>query len=144
MHLTRYADYTLRLLIYLGANPEGGTAKGVARAYGISHNHLTKVAHKLATMGYIVTTRGKSGGMRLAMRPEDIRLGQVVQEMEPHFNIVECFQSEGNKCVISDCCLLGSVLARARDAFFAELEGYTLADVLENKEELRLKLAARD
>ena len=74
MRLTLYTDYSLRVLLFLGAKePEAlSTIKEISDAYGISKNHLMKVTHELGKMGYIETIRGRGGGIRLAKRPEAI------------------------------------------------------------------------
>jgi len=72
MRLTRYTDYAMRVLLYLGAQPEKVCSIGeIARAYGISQNHLMKVAHELGKAGYVEGVRGRSGGIRLAQPSTD-------------------------------------------------------------------------
>ncbi len=67
MRLTLYTDYSLRVLIYLAQNPDKlVTISELADFYRISRNHLVKVVHELGLSGYIHTTRGKHGGIRLA------------------------------------------------------------------------------
>jgi Rrf2 family nitric oxide-sensitive transcriptional repressor len=119
MRLTSFTDYTLRVLIYLGAHRDKerlATIGDIATAYGISDNHLMKVVHHLARQGYIETTRGNGGGMRLARAPDEINIGAVVR---------------GNlRCPIVPVCTLRSVLAGAMRAFFEVLDGQTLADLV--------------
>ena len=133
MHLTRYTDYALRILIYLAAKPEGDTVSRIAESYGISRNHLVKVAHHLGRLGYIETTRGKSGGLSLVRPPSDINIGSVVRDMEPNFHLVECFNPAGNACPIAPVCKLKGVMAEAERAFMAALSAYTLADIVVNR-----------
>ena len=134
MQLTCYSDYALRVLLYLAVVEEGATISRVAREYGISKNHLVKVVHDLGRKGYVATFRGRSGGLRLARAPEEINLGQVLRDVEVHFNLVECFNRESNRCVITRECALKQVLWKAREAFLSALDGYVLADLLVNKE----------
>lgn len=137
MQLTLYTDYSLRVLIYLGMRPEQqATITEIADSYGVSRNHLVKVVHNLANLGYIKTTRGRGGGMLLAYRPEQINIGEVVKKTEPNFNLVECFDKENNTCPIAPGCALIKALKAARSSFLEVLNQYTLADVVANADEL--------
>jgi Rrf2 family nitric oxide-sensitive transcriptional repressor len=131
MQLTRFTDYALRTLIYLGAEPERlCTIQEIAQSYGISENHLMKVVHRLSTAGYIETLRGKGGGVRLARAPGLIRAGAVVRDMEERFDLVECFRSGKQACPLLPGCTLKSVLADASKNFLATLDRYTIEDFL--------------
>ena len=132
MRLTRYTDYALRVLTYLGAQPDRVCSIAeIARAYGISQNHLMKVAHDLGKAGYIEGVRGRAGGIRLARPPEKINVGAVVRQTEDGFELVEC-----DACVIAPACDLTRVLDEALAAFMAVLDRYTLADLLKRQTKL--------
>ncbi|HCR87175.1 MULTISPECIES: Rrf2 family transcriptional regulator [Psychrobacter] len=97
MRLTNYSDYALRSLIYLAIKPEPhllANISDIANSYNISKSHLTKIIHKLGQLGYIDSVRGKNGGIRLACRPKDINLGVLIKQIEPDFNLVECFSTD--------------------------------------------------
>jgi len=131
MQLTRYSDYTLRVLIYLATDPERWvTIEDIARAYGISKAHLTKVVHQLGLRGYLETLRGRGGGLRLARRPEEIRVGDVLRSTEENMALVECFDPASSQCVIEPLCGLRPVLSEALTAFVRVLDRYTLADLV--------------
>jgi Rrf2 family nitric oxide-sensitive transcriptional repressor len=137
MQLTLYTDYSLRVLVYLGMRPEHqATISEISEAYGISRNHLVKVVHNLGQTGYVHTTRGKSGGIRLGMPVHEIVIGQVVRKTEPHMDLLECFDQENNTCPISAACALKRALYQARRAFMEVLDSYTLSDVLDNRQQL--------
>jgi Rrf2 family nitric oxide-sensitive transcriptional repressor len=132
MRLTVFTDYTLRVLIYLGAHQEEArltTIGDIAAAYGISENHLMKIVHHLARQGYVETIRGKGGGMRLARTPERIRIGEVVRGAEKDLRVVEC-RAQSNECPIASVCALSGLLGRAMEAFLEVLDGETLAELL--------------
>ncbi len=130
MHLTRFTDYSLRVLIYLAVKgEERSTIQEIAGRFDISRNHLMKVVQDLSHKGYITAIRGKNGGLLLKKSPEEIRLGRLVRDTENDIELVECF-GDKNECVITPACGLKPVLAEALRAFFAVLDKYTLADML--------------
>lgn len=138
MRLTQHTDYSLRVLLYLGLRGEQlSTIQAISEAYGISRNHLMKVVQKLVKRGYVESVRGIGGGIRLARAPADIDVGRLVRDMEPDFGLVECFRP-GNACVITPACALPRVLNRAMEAFMAELDGVTLADLMPARAQPRL------
>lgn len=138
VRLTLYTDYSLRVLLYLGAknNIELSTIQEIADAYTISKNHLMKVTHQLGLLGLIETVRGRGGGIRLAKEPSDINIGAVVRQTEEDFHIVECFDVENNLCKLSSQCRLKGVLYEALQAYLSVLDRYTLADCLHEKKDL--------
>lgn len=129
MRLTLYTDYSLRVLLYLAYKEEQMvTISELADFYKVSRNHLVKVVHELGKNGYIQTTRGKHGGIRLARPATEIVIGEVVRKTEPDFDLLECFSSATDHCVITRVCKLKSVLFEAQASFLAVLDKYTLAD----------------
>ena len=132
MQLTAFTDYSLRTLMGLGAvAPDKLTVGQLSDAYGISVHHLLKVVTELAALGYVETIRGKSGGARLAKPPRDISIGRVVREVEPELGVVPCLRQGELPCAIVPVCRLKHALASATERFLAELDGVTLADLLE-------------
>ncbi len=131
MRLTLYTDYSLRVLLYLANNPgKISTISELAEFYRISRNHLVKVVHELGLNGYILTTRGKHGGIRLARAAEQINIGEVIRTTEPDFDLLECLNQSTDQCVITNSCTLKSVLLDARQSFLQGLDKYTLADLV--------------
>lgn len=130
MRLTLYTDYSLRVLLYLALHADKTvTISELAEFYKISRNHLVKVVHELGLSGYILTTRGKRGGIRLARTPDQIVVGEVIRQTEPDFDLLECLNPDADQCVITHTCRLKSVLFTARGNFLGELDKYTLADL---------------
>lgn len=129
MQLTLYTDYALRVLLYLSRTPnELSTIPEISGFYQISKNHLVKVVHSLAQLGYVLTTRGKGGGIKLAKPADEISIGEIVRKMEPNFYLVECFNLETNRCVITQVCRLKGILSQGMEAFFKVLDGYALSE----------------
>ena len=133
MQLTTFTDYGLRSLMYLAVGPISPAVWEIAQRYGISRNHLVKVVHRLAQLGYVATTKGKGGGIRLACNPNEVRLGDLIEELEPHMHIVECFDEDTNNCLIIDGCRLKRYLHGATRSFLENLNQHTLADASANR-----------
>jgi Rrf2 family nitric oxide-sensitive transcriptional repressor len=137
MRLTFSTDYALRLLILVGLESDRlVTIEEVADRFGISKNHLMKVAYQLGQAEYLETVRGRNGGLRLGKAPDQIVVGEVVRKMEPDFAVVEC-QNPSGYCKIAPCCTLHSAMKEAVQAFLEKLDQYTLEDLVRPKAKLR-------
>lgn len=136
MKFTRFTDYALRVLIYLGLHSDSRvTIREIAQAYDISRNHLMKVVSNLTRMGYLDARRGPGGGIALSRPPVEINLAGVIRDMEPDMSPVSCFGEPG-LCVIKSDCRLRDVLKEAMAAYVATLEHYTLKDLLAPRNKL--------
>ena len=137
MQLTAHTDFALRLLIYLTTHRSRKVStREVADAYGISLNHLTKVAKSLTKGGWLITAKGAGGGLMLAPHTLQTRLGEIVRYTEMNFEIAECFDPATNQCPITGVCGLKPVLYRAQRAFFAVLDSVTVEEIAQNSQEL--------
>ncbi len=133
MRLTKYADLSLRLLMYLAMRRgEPATIQEVSDRFAVSKNHMVKISHQLTKAGLIESTRGRNGGVCLARPPESISVEEVVRAAENNFDLVECFNAADNHCVISGVCKLNGILGAARTAFFEVLQRFSLADLVRN------------
>jgi Rrf2 family nitric oxide-sensitive transcriptional repressor len=133
MRLTQWTDYALRVLMYCATHQQRDTVPTIAeiaQAHGISRSHLMKVVMELSAMGWLSTTRGRGGGLRLMLPPAQIVIGEVVRQMEEDFRIVECFNPETNTCRLDRVCRLKGTLNQALKAYMAVLDGVTLADLV--------------
>lgn len=131
MQLSRFTDYSLRVLLYLAINDgRRSTLHEIADFYPISVEHLRKVVHELSLSGYINTYQGKNGGMELALKPADIHIGDVIKHFEGHTSFIDC---DRLSCKLASVCTLKSVLMTGQIALYEKLNEYTLADLLESK-----------
>lgn len=138
MRLTRYSDYAMRVMLYLGSKPgQLCSIAEIARAYSISQNHLMKVVNDLVNAGYLESVRGRNGGIRLARQAEEINVGAVIRHTEDGFDLLDC-----GSCIIAPACGLTGVLDEALKAFLKVLDSYSLADVLARKRDFSYLLHA--
>ena len=132
MRLTQWTDYSLRVLMHCAANedrPQATTIGEIAQAHDISRSHLTKIVMTLAAQGFLVTTRGRGGGLRLKRPAASITVGEVVRHTETDFQQVECFNRDTNQCAMDGRCGLKQAIGRALASYLAELDRVTLADI---------------
>ncbi|MEQ9335032.1 Rrf2 family transcriptional regulator [Thalassobaculum sp.] len=151
MQLSQFTDYALRTLILTALNADRRTTiDEVATAYGISKDHVRKVVHQLTRLGFLQATRGRGGGIRLGMPADRIRVGDVVRGTETTFAMAECLRPGscgpdagpgGSGCPIDGACRLTGMLRGAAEAFLAELDRHSLADVTANRAALLERLA---
>ena len=143
MQLGKFTDYGLRVLIHLSAvAPERVSVAAIAKTFGLSEHHLAKVCSKLVRGGFLVSERGRSGGLRLAREAQHIRLGQATKYLSTGSALVDCFGQGPCDCRILPLCGVKQPLAEAMAAFYAKLDDYTLADVSKNRDGLRALLGA--
>jgi Rrf2 family nitric oxide-sensitive transcriptional repressor len=145
MRLTHFTDLSLRLLMFLAVKPNGlATIQEVAGRYGISRNHLMKVAQQLVKEGFVESVRGRGGGLRLKRLPNEIRVGDVVRATEDDFRMVECFEAGKTSCTLLPACRLKGVLGEALAAYLAVLDQHTLADLTTPSHPMRRVLGLPD
>ena len=139
MQLTLKTDYALRILMALASTDEVLSVDWLAGHYGVSRNHLAKVAQALTAAQLVTTVRGRSGGMQLARPPAEINVGAVVRSFERFEGFVACMGGE-EPCVIEGACGLKPALGGALEAFFSHLDRFTLADIARQPGAIRSRL----
>ncbi|MCP5392624.1 MAG: Rrf2 family transcriptional regulator [Sphingomonadaceae bacterium] len=142
MQLSLKTDYALRVLMALASTEEVLSVDWMAEHYGISRNHLAKVAQQLNASGLVKTIRGRSGGMQLARDPANINVGSVVREFERLDGFVACM-SGGTACTIDGVCGLKPALGGALEAFLSHLDRFSLADITRKPSSIRERLLAQ-
>jgi Rrf2 family nitric oxide-sensitive transcriptional repressor len=131
MRLTSFTDFGLRALILLAGQKSGVISNtALASRLDVSRHHLAKVLQALTAAGYIRSVRGALGGVALAAPPARLQLGTVIRTLEADQTLVECFRADGGACLLSPACRLRGILAGALEAFYHELDRFTLADCL--------------
>lgn len=143
MRLTAYTNYALRTLQLAALRaPDRVRIDDVVAIHGLKKPNIVKAVHELGREGYLDTHRGRGGGFRLARRPEDIRVGDIVRLTEGDLNVVECFNPETNTCPLIGICRLSLKFQEATAAFIAVLDGLTIADIAANRGQLMARIDA--
>lgn len=136
MKLDKFTDYALRVLVALAVRgPDRLSTSSIARTYGLSEHHLAKVASQLSREGFVISERGRGGGLTLARPAAEINIGAVVRALKTDSPVVECF-GDNHSCRIMPACGLRTPLQKAQEAFYAALDAYSLADVTRSQRAL--------
>lgn len=131
MQLSKFTDYAFRALIYLAKNSEENlTVDILAEKLEISSHHLKKIINKLAKTEYIISSKGRKGGLKLGLDPEEINLGKILLLTEENLNIVECMGVLGTCPLVSEECKLKGIISKSLDEFVNEISKYTLKDII--------------
>lgn len=129
MQLTRFTDLGLRIVMRLAVEgPDAQLHTGdLADQLRVSYTHATKVVARLSEMGVIASTRGRHGGVCITRDGLDRRVGSLARRLEPSGEVIDC---EGaNPCPLRRNCRLRDALRSAQEAFFADLDQWTVAEI---------------
>lgn len=130
MKINAFTDVSLRALMVLAATPDGDllTTQSVADAVGTPYNHVSKAMARLRVLGLIDVERGRNGGSRLSAAGRRVSVGQVLRQLDTREDPADCIGPGGN-CPLINECRLRAALARAREAFYRELDDVVVADL---------------
>lgn len=137
MQLSKFTDYTFRVLIYMGMNPEKlYTVEQLADQLEVSEHHLKKVIYKLAKTEYVMSMKGRHGGIKLAVSPEEINLGEVLRLTEENLHIIQCIGTNSICSFVGENgCKLKGIIADSTNQFIKEFSKYTLQDLVTDQSE---------
>ena len=131
MNLSKFSDYSFRALIYLAENQSKlCTVEEVANYLNISEHHLKKIVQRLGKTEYIISSKGRNGGLKLGLDPQNINLGEVLKVTEENLTLVECFSEDKCTCHLNGICKLKAVFDNSLNSFINELSKYTLEDII--------------
>ena len=135
MRLTSFSDIALRVLVLTGGAPEGQrlTTRAIADGVGAPYHHVTKTVARLSGLGLVTAVRGQSGGVTITQAGLDASVGAILRELESKSAMVAC-EAPGDQCPLDHGCRLRVALGRAREAFYRELDGVRIRDVVSERQ----------
>ena len=145
MMISSKGRYALRVMVFLAEHnsDEYVPLKEISEKEQISQKYLESIARMLSKEHLIEGISGHGGGYRLARKPEDYRISEILRLTEGTLAPVSCLREDQEPCEKSDsCCTLPiwKGLADLIDKYFDEM---TLADVLQSKQEAEKKAAKK-
>ncbi|MEP1208980.1 MAG: iron-responsive transcriptional regulator RirA [Rhizobiaceae bacterium] len=140
MKLTSHTNYAIRMLMFCATKQQLATVSEIARFYDLPEKFLFKILGGLTSQGFVETVRGRNGGIRLSKPADQIRLGDVVRQVEENFEMAECFREGEVSCPLVATCGMNEALTRALQAFFDVLNDYTIADLIRKDHNINVLL----
>lgn len=116
------------------------SSREIADAYDLSFDHIAKAGQLLSREGYVEAVRGRGGGMRLALDPKEISIGEVLRTTEADTGLVECMRPGATNCALAQCCGLAPILADASEQFYSALDKRMLSEAIPGQRTLKRTL----
>ena len=133
MKLSNTAEYALRILIYMGKDVQRlYSAKQLVEALKISDKYLRRLMTDLTKSGIVASVQGRDGGYVIAMKPEDIKLADIIEAIEGMDKYTGCLLGFEN-CSDENPCALHSSLGSIRQEFFSVFTNKSLNDMEYNE-----------
>ena len=131
MRLTAFSDIALRVLLLMGGLPVDTmlSTQRIADGVGAPYHHVAKTVARLRGMGLLCSQRGRAGGVVLTDEGRGASVGRVLRALEADTAIVEC-EADETACPLNHGCRLRRALAGAREAFYGELDGVSITDLV--------------
>lgn len=130
MQITKFTDLSLRVLMYLTHDANGAivTINEIAQQFDVPRNHLIKVVTRLNKLNWVITTRGRNGGLKLAMKASELKLGNILMELENKTSLINCAEPP---CVLAGRCNLKNILDHGLQVFYHEMNQYSLQTIMD-------------
>jgi len=135
MMISTRGRYSLRMMLDLAENQKDGYAalRDIAERQDISKKYLEQIIPILNRAGLLLTTRGYQGGYRLARKPSEYTVGEILRAAEGSMAPVACLEQSPNTCSRCSECLTLPVWEGLDRVVNEYLDGITLQDVLDGK-----------
>ncbi len=137
MKISTKGRYGLRALIDLaewGSESSPVYLSDIAKRQGVSEKYLEHIFSSLHKAGLVKSLRGRKGGYLLSKKPDEITLNQVVSSLEGPCSFVDCVSDE-SVCTQTETCVTRDVWKALGNKVEEVLNGYTLASLVQMKQE---------
>ena len=140
LRMSKMTDYGILLLTHFAATPEGATcsARNLAELTHLPLPMVSKILKMLLHEGLLVSRRGASGGYRLARKPTQISVGEMIRAIEGPIAVMECIDSPGACRVEARCQVRHNwhhINSRINESVVRALQAITLFDMVQPMKE---------
>lgn len=137
LRVSKLTDYGSVVLSHMARRPgETLSAAGIAEAVSLPAATVGKLLKAFAKSGLVVSSRGKQGGYRLARKPCDISLVDIISALEGPIALTEC-SVERDICQLESQCEIREHWQGINRVIYRSLEQVSLEELLLPAEELQ-------
>lgn len=143
MEITQQADYAVRAVLELAMLPAGERlfSKDIARRQGIPLAFLVKILARLSAAGIVRTQRGVNGGVRLARRPDQVSILDVVEAIDGPIQLNRCTRAP-SECPRDAFCAVHGVWTTLQTEVRERLAGFDFASLASEASRQALPISA--
>jgi len=136
MKISTKGRYALRMLLDLACNQDKGfvALKEIAARQEISKKYLEQIIPALNRSKMLITTRGFQGGYKLARKPSEYTIGEILRLTEGNLAPVSCLETTPNTCEKCAVCPTLPMWQGLNKVISDYLDGITLQDLLEEQQ----------
>jgi len=133
--VTREADYAIRALLRLALQEDGQVLSTtvLSEEMEIPYRFLRKILLKLLEEGFVTSTRGKQGGLRLAKPPTTVSLLDIIQMMNPEAVLLNDCLADPDFCDRSERCVVHMALAEIQQELCKRVSEVSLATLVQRE-----------
>lgn len=138
MKISTKGRYALRMLLDLAEHKDDGyiALKDIAARQNISKKYLEQIIPVLNKSDVLSSNRGYQGGYKLAKSPDQYTVGDILRLTEGSLAPVACLDHDPIECERAAECITLPVWRGLFDAITGYLDGITLQDILDNRNEM--------
>lgn len=103
---------------------------------GITVKYLEQIVTALTKAGFLRSQRGNNGGYRLAKRPSEYKVGDILRVMEGSLAPIACLEDPVNQCERAAECQVLPFWKGLGDVVNKYVDSYTLQDLLDQANDL--------
>ncbi len=131
MKISTKGRYALRVMVdlALNSNEKYVTSKEISMRQEISNKYLEQIIAMLNKAGYLETARGNTGGYKLAKKPNEYKIGDILKATEGDLAPIDCLTEEG-KCQRQERCTTYSFWKGLDDVINEYVNSKTLEDLI--------------
>lgn len=132
MKISTKGRYALKIMIDLALHDSEEnyiSLKDISIRQGVSNKYLEQIISKLNKAGYLKAARGNTGGYKLAKKPEEYVVGDILRATEGSLAPIMCVTEDG-LCAKQDYCKTYSFWEGLDKVINEYVDSKTLADLI--------------